>query len=191
MTEIGSFPSFPSLSQPTQDNTFHAFQFLMNTSFNCLSRISSQFLKPRFSRHTTYARQLTTRLNFTGGLLQKSYNMAPATASLSAKLESLSLTKPLPKYPNCYPELNPVDIYRAHITSILTEVTGVDSAVIYPALQWTQTLEKGDLVLPVPALRVKGKKPLELATEWVEKVCVVNLIVQEAPLLIDHSPPVS
>ena len=163
----------------------------MNTAFNCLSRISSQLLKPRFSRNTTYARQLTTRLNFTGGLLQKSYNMAPATASLSAKLESLSLTKPLPKYPNCYPELNPVDIYRAHITSILTEVTGVDSAVIYPALQWTQTLEKGDLVLPVPALRVKGKKPLELATEWVEKVCVVHLVDQEVLLLIDSSLPVS
>jgi hypothetical protein len=163
----------------------------MNTSFNYLSRISSQLLKPRFSRHTTYARQLTTRLNFTGRFLQKSYNMAPAAASLSAKLESLSLTKPLPKYPNCYPELNPVDIYRAHITSILAEVTGVDPAVIYPALQWTQTLEKGDLVLPVPALRVKGKKPLELATEWVEKVCVVHLVDQEVLLLIDSSLLVS
>ncbi|KAF4630871.1 hypothetical protein G7Y89_g7267 [Cudoniella acicularis] len=73
------------------------------------------------------------------------------------------------RYPNCYPEANTVDIYRAHLTSILAEVTGVDAKIIYPALQWTQTLEKGDLVLPVPALRIKGKKPNELAAEWVAK----------------------
>jgi arginyl-tRNA synthetase len=96
--------------------------------------------------------------------------MAASTSSLSEKLKALSLDTPLPKYPNCYPEVNPVDVYRAHLTSILTEVTGVDAAVIYPALQWTQTLEKGDLVLPVPALRIKGKKPNELAEEWVAKV---------------------
>ena len=91
---------------------------------------------------------------------------------LAAKLKSLSVS-PLHKFPNCYPEINPVDVYRAHLTEVLTEVTGVDGAIIYPALQWTQTLEKGDLVLPVPALRVKGKKPPELAAEWVEKVCSI------------------
>lgn len=99
--------------------------------------------------------------------------MAAAASSLSDKLKSLDLETPLPKYPNCYPEVNPVDIYRAHITSILKDVTGVDASIIYPALQWTQTLDKGDLVLPVPALRVKGKKPAELAAEWVEKVGVI------------------
>jgi len=96
--------------------------------------------------------------------------MAATTTSVADKLKSLSLEKPLAEYPNCYPEFNPTDIYRAHLTEILTEVTGVDSKIIYPALQWTQTLEKGDLVLPVPALRVKGKKPNELAEEWVSKV---------------------
>jgi arginyl-tRNA synthetase len=93
-----------------------------------------------------------------------------ASEQLTAKLKSMSVTSPLPEYPNCFPEVNPVDIYRAHLTSILAEVTGVDSKIIYPALQWTQTLEKGDLVLPVPALRVKGKKPDELAAEWIQKV---------------------
>ncbi|TVY56761.1 Arginine--tRNA ligase, cytoplasmic [Lachnellula cervina] len=105
--------------------------------------------------------------------------MAAESSPLADKLKSLSLTTPLPKYANCYPEANPVDIYRAHITSILTEVTGVDAAVIYPALQWTQTLEKGDLVLPIPALRVKGKKPDQLAAEWLEKF-------PESPLI--HKP---
>lgn len=92
------------------------------------------------------------------------------TYELFDRLSALGLKDSLHVYPNCYPEVNPVDVYRAHLTSILIEVTGVDAAIIYPALAWTQTLEKGDLVLPVPALRVKGKKPVELAEEWAEKV---------------------
>lgn len=107
--------------------------------------------------------------------------MAAATSELAERLSSLQLTNPLPKYPNCYPEINTVDIYRAHLTSILAEVTGVDAKIIYPALQWTQTLEMGDLVLPVPALGVKGKKPDALAAEWVEKF-------PESPLV--HKPTV-
>lgn len=97
-----------------------------------------------------------------------------ASEQLSEKLKSLSVTS-LPEYSNCFPDVNPVDIYRAHLTSILTEVTGVDAKIVYPALQWTQTLEKGDLVLPIPALRVKGKKPDDLAAEWILKVCLKEL----------------
>ena len=93
-----------------------------------------------------------------------------ASEQLSEKLKSLSVS-PLNEYPNCYPDLNPVDVYRAHLTSIVSEVTGVDQKIVYPALQWTQTLEKGDMVLPIPALRVKGKKPEELGADWVQKVC--------------------
>ncbi|PHH82913.1 hypothetical protein CDD82_4347 [Ophiocordyceps australis] len=72
------------------------------------------------------------------------------------------------KYPNCFPDINPVDIYRAHITSILHDITGVDKTIIYPALLWPATLEKGDLTLAIPALRVKGK-PDELGKQWLEK----------------------
>ncbi|KAI0538997.1 arginyl-tRNA synthetase [Xylaria digitata] len=84
---------------------------------------------------------------------------------LSAQLEKLG---PLDKYPNCYPDVNPQDIYRAHITSILHEITGVDHTIIYNALQWTLSLDKGDMVLAIPALRVKGK-PNELGQQWLEK----------------------
>ena len=84
--------------------------------------------------------------------------MAAAHDLLATKLKSLSVATPLKKYPNCYPEINPVDVYRAHLTEILTEVTGVDASIIYPALQWTQTLEKGDLVLPVPCPASQGQK---------------------------------
>lgn len=101
--------------------------------------------------------------------------MAATTAAtdpvsqLSAQLEKLG---PLDRYPNCYPEVNPQDIYRAHITSIFHDITGVDSTIIYNALQWTLSLDKGDLVLAIPALRVKGK-PNEIGQQWLDKVCVV------------------
>ncbi|KAI9799963.1 MAG: hypothetical protein M1825_004334 [Sarcosagium campestre] len=98
---------------------------------------------------------------------------------LSDRLANLGVDK-ITSYPNNYPEQNPVDIYRSHIVDILVKITGVDSAIIYPALSWTQTLDKGDLVLPVPALRVKGKKPAELAADWAKQF-------PESPLI---EPPV-
>lgn len=82
-------------------------------------------------------------------------------------LNDLSLPA-LDKYPNCYPEINPVDIYRSHVTSILHKITGVDTKVVYNAVQWTMSLDKGDLVVAIPALRVKGK-PEELGKKWLEQ----------------------
>jgi arginyl-tRNA synthetase len=71
--------------------------------------------------------------------------------SLPAAVESLSLqtTSETSKFPNCYPSLNPVDVYREHIAEQLAPVAGVDAEKIYTRLQWTNTLDKGDLVLPV------------------------------------------
>ena len=96
--------------------------------------------------------------------------------SLADQLSKLGLNK-IESYPNSYPEINPVDIYRSHITDLLHGVTGVDPTIIYPAIQWTQTLDKGDAILAVPALRVKGKKPGDLAQEWVSKVHWLSLML--------------
>lgn len=91
------------------------------------------------------------------------------TSVLADQLQRLNIDK-IESYPNSHPETNPVDIYRSHITTLLHGVTGIDTNLIYPAVQWTQSLDKGDALLAVPALRVKGKKPGELAEEWVSKV---------------------
>lgn len=88
--------------------------------------------------------------------------------TLTSTLQALGL-KDLPSFPNSYPLLNPVDIYRAHIAELLAPITGADPQLIYQVIQWTQTLEKGDAVLPVPALRIKGKKPDEVAKAIDEK----------------------
>ncbi|MCJ1310586.1 hypothetical protein MMC25_004251 [Agyrium rufum] len=65
--------------------------------------------------------------------------------------------------------VNPWDTYRKHIAGTLAPITGVSASDIEPKLQWTSTQDKGDLMLAVPALRIKGKKPGELALEWGEK----------------------
>lgn len=94
----------------------------------------------------------------------------PGIDQLVKLTSALSLSQIHDKFPTCYPETNPIDVYRLHLTTLLEKITGVDPSIIYPALQWTQGLDKGDLVMPVPALRVKGKKPNELAEEWQAKV---------------------
>lgn len=97
-------------------------------------------------------------------------------AAVDKVAQQLQDLPPLDKYPNCFPDINPVDIYRSHITSILHKITEVDTKVIYGALQWTLSLDKGDLVLAIPALRVKGK-PEDLGKQWLEKVgCAPSLI---------------
>ncbi|RKF57262.1 Arginine--tRNA ligase, cytoplasmic [Erysiphe neolycopersici] len=121
----------------------------------------------------------TTR-NYAAGSFANRYQMAETNISQLLKTKNIAVE--LPKFSNCYPEVNVIDIYRAHLTAILGKVTGVDESIIYPALQWTQTLEKGDLILPIPALRVKGRKPNELASEWIEKFPESTLV---------HKPSVS
>ncbi|RPA76606.1 arginyl-tRNA synthetase [Ascobolus immersus RN42] len=93
---------------------------------------------------------------------------APSLEELSNKLSSLGLKDPLPKFEGSNPSTNPVDIYRCYIADQLAPITGVDAKVIYPGLEWTSSFEKGDLVLAVPRLRLKGK-PQDLAAEFAAK----------------------
>lgn len=84
--------------------------------------------------------------------------------------EKLALDAGSQDLPGCYPEYNPVDIYRAHLSRTLSELSGIDAAAIYPLIHWTLTLDKGDLTLAVPALKIKGEKPTDLAEKWVKEV---------------------
>jgi arginyl-tRNA synthetase len=86
-------------------------------------------------------------------------------------------------FPNSYPALNPVDIYREHISDILGPIAGVEPSLVFQRLQWTQTQERGDLILPVPALQIKGKKPQEIALEISEKFPPSALV--EKPVVME------
>ena len=116
------------------------------------------------------------KVGFSQFPLRKMGTSQPVKEALEA-LHSQAPTSTPPKFPDFYPEYNPLDIYRAHLASSLSDVTGVAAGNIYPCLQWTQSLAKGDMVLPVPALRVKGGKPNDLAQAWAKEVnftpCVV------------------
>lgn len=98
-------------------------------------------------------------------------SQTPSVDEITSTLKKFGLND-LPKAPNTHPELNPFDIYRSHISELLVQASGVDQKIIYPTIQWTQSLDKGDLTLAVPALRIKGRKPDELAKEIAEKVYI-------------------
>ncbi|KAH0596459.1 hypothetical protein MHUMG1_05576 [Metarhizium humberi] len=88
---------------------------------------------------------------------------------LAQKVEGLTLDGLAQKYPTAHPEINPLDLYRAHLSDVLSKISGVETSIIYPVVMWTQSLDKGDFVVAVPALRIKGKKADALAQEWAEK----------------------
>lgn len=74
-----------------------------------------------------------------------------ASENLPASVEALTLQSTTQKsaYPGCFPSLNPMDIYREHIATELSKATDIDAQKIYSRLAWTNTLDKGDLTLPV------------------------------------------
>lgn len=88
--------------------------------------------------------------------------------SLQTQLQKLQIQQP--DIPECFPSLNPFDAYRIHLANTLSEITSVQSKTIYPLLQRSTSLDKGDLLLPVPALRIKGEKPDVLASRWADQV---------------------
>ena len=88
---------------------------------------------------------------------------------LSSTFQALGLGS-VPSMPSLHPHINPVDIYRAHLVEKLAPLTGAQPEHILQAISWTQTLDHGDLSLPVPALRLKGKKPDELAKDIADRV---------------------
>jgi arginyl-tRNA synthetase len=91
-----------------------------------------------------------------------------STPYLEEKLRLMKLDqKP---FANCYPEQNPLDVFKTHVAHAVAGILPVDAAKVFGLLQRTKALEHGDLTLPVPALGVKGDKA-ELAAKLVEKVC--------------------
>ncbi|QPG76344.1 hypothetical protein FOA43_003731 [Brettanomyces nanus] len=81
--------------------------------------------------------------------------MAGSREELAAQLAKLNLETP--EYiEGSYPEYNVVDLCRNFIAGQLTKLTGVDKKIAYESLEWSIVLEKGDLLVPLPRLRLKG-----------------------------------
>lgn len=88
---------------------------------------------------------------------------------LASSIADLRGETPLRVYSGASPSMNAVDIFRCAITEELAKIADLDTSLIYPALEWTSTLDKGDLLLAVPRLRVKGS-PTEKAASWAAAV---------------------
>lgn len=95
-------------------------------------------------------------------------------------------------YPGSNPVNNPFDIYRSYISSELAKISQVSRDLIFPALEWTNSADRGDLVIPIPRLRIKGKKPDELASEWAAvfpKDKYVSEVVAKGPFMQFYFAP--
>ncbi|KAF1958073.1 arginyl-tRNA synthetase [Byssothecium circinans] len=96
-------------------------------------------------------------------------NSNPVTIEqLATTLQNFGLDK-VPAEPNTYPAHNAFDLYRSHITELLSQASGIDHKIIYPTLGKTVKSEHGDLQLAVQALRQKRKDMPEFAKELADK----------------------
>lgn len=96
-------------------------------------------------------------------------NNTRMSSSIVSQLKKLSIEEPT-KVAESHPDVNVVDLMRNYITQELAKISDVPAEQIYPALEWTNTLERGDLLIPVPRLvRKKGINPKEIAEEWATK----------------------
>lgn len=95
---------------------------------------------------------------------QHKLTMADIT-TLTQKLSALGIKEPVAPYPGSNPELNPIDLFRSYITKELSRVSGIDQEKIFPALEWTNTSDRGDLIIPIPRI-ARAKNHEELAAQW-------------------------
>jgi arginyl-tRNA synthetase len=114
-----------------------------------------------------------------------------AVAALTDKLKTFGLDQ-VPAEPNTYPALNPYDLYRSHVAQLLSQSTGIDSKIIYPALQRTVKTEHGDLQMAVAALRQKRKDMKEFAREigegFPESPLIEKAVVMDALVMFWFKP---
>lgn len=94
--------------------------------------------------------------------------MSTSICPITAQLQKLSIQEPTVAE-GSHPDVNIVDLMRNYVTQELSKISGVDPSLIFPALEWTNTLERGDLLIPVPRLRIKGANPKDLAADWASK----------------------
>ncbi|AAS53168.1 AFL206Cp [Eremothecium gossypii ATCC 10895] len=127
----------------------------ISAAYSISSLISSRRIFPAALRFTV------TRVHS----FRQHINIKMPGDTISQQLAKLSIQAPT-KMAGSHPEANVVDLIRNYITDELSRISGVAGPLIYEALEWTNTLERGDLLIPVPRLRIKGSNPKDLAAEW-------------------------
>jgi arginyl-tRNA synthetase len=154
---VSSLHTFPSQFRPhTGSRPRSQYQLTSYEHHNVRAITTSNSLRPYSQIDSTPFKPFRN--------LDASARSSVSMEDLTNTLATLGLDK-VPQEPNTYPALNPFDIYRSHITELLSSVSGVDKQIIYPTLAWTAKPEHGDLQLAVPALRQKKKDMKAFAQE--------------------------
>ncbi|KAG7194246.1 uncharacterized protein KQ657_004966 [Scheffersomyces spartinae] len=94
--------------------------------------------------------------------------MSTSVNTIENSLSKLGLEQP-ESLPESHPTYNVVDVLRNYISSELSRISGVEKKIIFEALDTPAVLEKGDLIIPIPRLRLKGVNPKEKAEEWAKE----------------------
>ena len=90
--------------------------------------------------------------------------------ALETRLGSLGLDAPLPEIPVVDVLTRPLDIYRAHLASLLAATLGCDVMVAYAAIMSTTDITLGDLSVVLPRLRLQAADLNSLAIDVTSKV---------------------
>ncbi|KAI1736000.1 arginyl-tRNA synthetase [Xylaria scruposa] len=83
--------------------------------------------------------------------------------------------------PSIPPCLNPLDRFREAISDQVARILGTDAKLVFDGLDRPLTLDKGDLVLAIPRLRLKGVSHAELAAKVVAEFESINGARVEVP----------
>lgn len=138
-----------------------------------LTPVSSSKIHARYFPLPTHRRNLPPQ--FRTAWPSKHWISSTATTIKHSNMASTDLSSALSKLITAE-TLNPFDTYRKHVAECIAPIVDLEPEFIASKLQWTQTLDKGDLMLPVPALQLKGKKPPELAAEIASKFPESDLV---------------
>lgn len=112
-------------------------------------------------------------------------------ATITLSLSKLGLSQPT-ALPSSYPDFNVYDLLRNYVADELSLISSVDKSLILQSLDSPNSLDKGDLIIPLPRLKVKGNIK-EKAVEWSEnfnKGSFIKKVVAEGVFLqffIDRS----
>ncbi|VUC36212.1 unnamed protein product, partial [Clonostachys rosea] len=72
------------------------------------------------------------------------------------------------------PAPNPFDVYRIHVSQIISAITGASPEIVFPALQVARTLSEGDLILATAALQLTDADPSQLIRNKFPESVLVN-----------------
>ena len=80
--------------------------------------------------------------------------------TISDSLKQLGLSQPA-AIEGTHPQYNVVDVFRNYIAEELHRISSVDKSIIIQALDTPKVLDQGDIIVPIPKLRLKGINPNE------------------------------